>query len=85
MTKEEILEHWFPTPEGAQETQHILKAMDEYARQQAIVFVNWTLSADSDTFSCTDEDQWTNIFTKENVTTADVYDAYIKFIEQSIK
>lgn len=41
MTKEEILEHWFPTPEGAQETQHILKAMSDYAKQQAIAYCSW--------------------------------------------
>lgn len=57
-------------------------AILEYAKQQAIAFMNWTLSGECDTYNCTDEDQWTNIYTNENITTERLYNI---FIEQSNK
>lgn len=47
-------------------------------KKEAVAFVNWTLSSGCDTYTCTDEDQWTNIYTKENITTAELYDIFKK-------
>lgn len=41
--------------------------------EDAVAFLNWTLSSECDTYTCTDEDQWTNIYTKESITTAELY------------
>lgn len=44
--------------------------------EDAVAFVNWTLSSECDTYTCTDEDQWTNIYTQENITTAELYELF---------
>lgn len=47
-------------------------------KKEAVAFSNWTLSSGCDTYTCTDEDQWTNIHTQENITTAELYDIFKK-------
>lgn len=57
-------------------------AMDEYAKQQAIAFMNWSLQSDCP-YSCSDENQWTNIDDPcDSITTEQLHD---KFIEQQNK
>lgn len=56
----------------------ILTNVKSYAKQQAIAFMNWTLSGDCDTYSCTDENQWTNVFTNQNITTEQLYNIFIE-------
>lgn len=46
--------------------------------EDAVAFVNWTLSSECDTYTCTDEDQWTNIYTQESITTAQLYELFNK-------
>lgn len=80
MTKEEILDPFRKMSDSSTSwvyEEDAIKAMDEYAKQQAIAFMNWTLSSDCDTYSCTDENQWTNIFTSENITTEQLYNQFI--------
>lgn len=54
-------------------------AMDEWSKQQSIAFMNWTLESGCQ-YSCTDENQWTNINDPyDSITTEQLHD---KFIEQ---
>lgn len=46
---------------------------DHLIRQHAIAFMNWTLSGECDTYNCTDEDQWTNIYTQEVISTEQLH------------
>jgi hypothetical protein len=95
MTKEEIAKKYVPcrcdeiytsrglaAPDCPYHTTDPEVAMDEWAKQQAIAFMNWTLESGCP-YSCTDENQWTNINdTYESITTAQLHD---KFIEQQNK
>lgn len=46
-------------------------------KEEAVAFMNWTLSGDCDTYNCTDEDQWTNINDPlDSIATAQLYDIY---------
>lgn len=87
MTKEEILsrkpqysrlsfglaggdENEYTTIRGAQE------AMDEYAKQQAIAFMNWTFTEGCQ-YTATDYDQWTEAGNHlDNITTEDLYQIF---------
>jgi hypothetical protein len=54
----------------------------EYAKEQDISFMNWSLRADCP-YSCSDENQWTNINDPyDSITTEQLHD---KFIEQQNK
>jgi hypothetical protein len=80
MTKEEILSNRVAGNDaGVYSDDEIYIAMDEWAKQQAISFINWTLESGCQ-YSCTDENQWTNINDPyDSITTAQLHD---KFIEQ---
>lgn len=78
MTKEQILEHWFPTPEGAEETHHILNAMSDYAQQQCIAFIKW--AEDYDKFI---GDNWGGAFIPIPDTPEKLYSQFIEY--QSIE
>jgi hypothetical protein len=61
----------------AQEYSNVVVAMEEYAQQQAVAFMKWTLQSQCE-YSCTDEDQWTNINdATESITTEQLYEKYI--------
>lgn len=83
MTKEEILlKREAGNDAGVYPDEEIYKAMDEYAKQQVIAFTNWTTSSEC-MYSCSDEDQWTNIHNPhESITTEQLHD---QFIEQQNK
>jgi hypothetical protein len=54
-------------------------SMDKWAKHQAISFMNWTLEIGC-TYTCTDENQWTNINDPyDSITTEQLHE---KFIEQ---
>lgn len=56
----------------------IFKAMDAHAKQQAIAFMNWTLQSNCQ-YSCTDEDQWTNINdSTDSITTEQLHHQFIE-------
>lgn len=64
--------HWMPLPALPGESP--TAAGD--GKEDAVAFTNWTLTSECDTYTCTDEDQWTNIYTHENITTAQLYDIF---------
>lgn len=51
--------------------------MDEYAKEVAIDFINWTAEGEC-SYSMTDEDQWTHQESRENITTKELFQLYIK-------
>ena len=54
----------------------IFNTMEDYAKQEAINFMNWTLRGDC-LYSCTDEDQWTHIDeSEETLTTEQLFEKY---------
>lgn len=54
------------------------EAMDLWAKQQSIAFMNWTLQSDCH-YSCSDENQWTNINNSiDSITTEQLYELFIK-------
>lgn len=64
------------------------EAMDSYAKQEAIAFINWTLLAECE-YSCTDEDQWTHQDILENgiaqnITTEQLYNLYLESKKQKV-
>lgn len=74
-----IVETWGNGAINFSEREQWLK---DYAKQNAIAFMNWSLQNDC-SYIVSDEDQWTNILnTDDIITTEQLYD---KFIEQQLK
>lgn len=85
MTKEEILAPCIKMSNASTYwvyAEDATKSMEEWAKQQAIAFMNWTLESGCQ-YSCTDENQWTNINDpSDSITTEQLYN---QFIEQQNK
>lgn len=82
MTKDELYRFYLSCHFSEDFALRMVKKAEDLAKQQAIAFMNWTLTSECDTYNCTDEDQWTNIYTQENITTEQLYN---QFIEQQNK
>ena len=75
MSKEEILESKFSFGFVGMESDHIYKAMDEYAKLEAIGFLNW--AADNRWYRNGKSDEWYQLERqKENSTTDELYSIY---------
>lgn len=71
---------YLPTPK-----ENVIAAMKMFAEQEkrksAVSFINWTLMGDCE-YSATDEDQWTHNLTYENITSEELYDLYLEFLNK---
>lgn len=84
MTKEEVYRkhHVYAEFDLVPNKESALSAMDEYAKQQAIAFMNWSLQSECP-YYCADENEWTNtIDLRDTITTEQLHD---KFLEHQNK